>query len=569
MMMKRERKQTKLIGSTTSKLLLAILVLMQSQILSAYKPADLNTLNYWMNSNRRNNAVFPVGYKANLTRAYLREADLTRAKLGGADLTEANLRDADLREADLREANLMGADLMGANLIGADLSWAYLSKAYLSKADLSGANLTEANLRDADLREADLRGANLMGADLSRANLTEANLTEANLSGANLTNITIDKRTKTEGIKGISQEKLNEIRLHSLLINGIGITFKDDGFREIFEALKSGAKVDIAILDKDKKFHGSTAMQALINYYEAMFEVKDKVLSYKYTMKCYDSIENAQDNFIIKLLVLLMFGAKLPTDREDLENLQNILSTCEDPDFCNQILITPEFVWNNLYKKHKTEIEKMLNRDNSKKSLKFIKNRFKDFIENERYENTNTGIEALYLEHKSMNSGNKFAIRETEEALLLERQKRESVERELNTLTEIHGNAEQINRDKIRTIEEAQQLEKERLAEQYEDIRLSAAILESDLKKSNEATEKAKQKEAGNLECPVCLRMINLINSNITNSSQPEDDGVRDLCMQDMVNPTCGHMICKYCLARLNPRKCPNCRNRLSRANWI
>jgi hypothetical protein len=81
----------------------------------------------------------PTGQRANLRRAYLREADLR----------EANLREADLQGADLREANLQGADLRWANLQGADLREADLREVYLRGADL----------REANLREADLQGA--------------------------------------------------------------------------------------------------------------------------------------------------------------------------------------------------------------------------------------------------------------------------------------------------------------------------------------------------------------------------------------------------------------------------
>jgi hypothetical protein len=76
-----------------------------------------------------------------------------------ADLTRAYLRDANLNRADLRGANLSGADFWCANL---------------SDASLTGANLTYANLGYANLTKANLTGANLTGAYLSDAYLSNA-----------------------------------------------------------------------------------------------------------------------------------------------------------------------------------------------------------------------------------------------------------------------------------------------------------------------------------------------------------------------------------------------------------
>ena len=108
----------------------------------------------------------PGGEKADLSRAYLRDANLSGANLRGAYLSEANLNWVYLRRAYIRGADLRGADL--------------------SEVDLSEANLSEANLKGADLRGAYLRWADLSGANLSGANLRGSYLAKANLSEAKL-----------------------------------------------------------------------------------------------------------------------------------------------------------------------------------------------------------------------------------------------------------------------------------------------------------------------------------------------------------------------------------------------
>jgi uncharacterized protein YjbI with pentapeptide repeats len=116
-------------------------------------------------------------YKANLSRAGLREAFLSKAVLKHSTLTEAVLIKAHLDEASLQRAQLQKAKFNDAILNGADLSEADLREANLDGADLSGANL----------EEADLRGATLTGSifnkktKLARAKINKAE--EAYLKG--------------------------------------------------------------------------------------------------------------------------------------------------------------------------------------------------------------------------------------------------------------------------------------------------------------------------------------------------------------------------------------------------
>lgn len=94
-------------------------------------------------------------------------------------------------------------NLRGATLTDIDLSMTDLTGAFLSRTDLTGANLYATNLYGVDLTEsvlveADLTGTNLcasdfIGADLSNANLSAANLSQTNFFWATLDNANLTK----------------------------------------------------------------------------------------------------------------------------------------------------------------------------------------------------------------------------------------------------------------------------------------------------------------------------------------------------------------------------------------
>jgi len=152
--MERKEKQTKFLGGITGKLLLATLVLMQSQTLSGYNRADFGCLIDWAGSNsilRRFN-VFPEGYVGDLSGANLSNLNLSQAQLCGVNLSGANLSGAKLSGADLS-----GADLSDANLQAADL---FLTK--FCGANLSGANVT--GTRSFPLKPKRIRSLNIFNA---------------------------------------------------------------------------------------------------------------------------------------------------------------------------------------------------------------------------------------------------------------------------------------------------------------------------------------------------------------------------------------------------------------------
>lgn len=145
----------------------------------------------WNAWRRRNAAIKPDFFGANLERANLRGADLKNADLEEANLEEANLCKANLEVANLENANLEENILEGANLElsvleGANLKGAYLVGAMLRGANLCGADLAGANLRGADLTGANLYKANLEGAILKEACLDESSLVMTDLKHADL-----------------------------------------------------------------------------------------------------------------------------------------------------------------------------------------------------------------------------------------------------------------------------------------------------------------------------------------------------------------------------------------------
>ncbi|MCK4517799.1 pentapeptide repeat-containing protein, partial [Candidatus Babeliales bacterium] len=152
--MERKEKQTKFLGGITGKLLLATLVLMQSQALSGYNRADFGLLIDWAGSNSlfRRYKVFPEGYGGDLSGANLSNLNLSHVKLCGMNLSGANLSGADLTSADLS-----GADLSDANLQAADL---FLTK--FCGANLSGANVTGA--RSFPMKTKRIRSLNIFNA---------------------------------------------------------------------------------------------------------------------------------------------------------------------------------------------------------------------------------------------------------------------------------------------------------------------------------------------------------------------------------------------------------------------
>ncbi len=129
-------------------------------------------------------------YRANFTRASLRDSWLSKCTFKKAIFTRAVLRRADLRDCDLREAAMTGCDLQGAVLKGADFSGADLTDALLDpsvlrdpdseavrathRTDARNANFSGAILANARFNRAQLNGAQFYGADLSGADFTGA-----------------------------------------------------------------------------------------------------------------------------------------------------------------------------------------------------------------------------------------------------------------------------------------------------------------------------------------------------------------------------------------------------------
>jgi len=127
----------------------------------------------WNQWRKKNEAVVPS----------LWEADLSGTDLCGANLRQANLSRADLSGAYLLLANLRGANLTRANLSRANLSQANAKTADLSDADLSYAILSETQLQSAMLFRTNLNLANIERADLSDTTLFETIFSDSNLTG--------------------------------------------------------------------------------------------------------------------------------------------------------------------------------------------------------------------------------------------------------------------------------------------------------------------------------------------------------------------------------------------------
>lgn len=128
-------------------------------------------------SSRRQDFLFTLSEKSDLTGIDLSGRDLAGQYLVGKNLTRANLSGADLRRANLarstlRQANLVAAKLDRAIMTGADLTGAYLANASMTYTQLENATLDHAVVPWAKLRgtifwDASLRSAMLAGAQCS------------------------------------------------------------------------------------------------------------------------------------------------------------------------------------------------------------------------------------------------------------------------------------------------------------------------------------------------------------------------------------------------------------------
>lgn len=134
-----------------------------------------------------------------LAKIDLRGMYFRRANIDGSCLEAAYLEGADLREASFREAQLNSAHFFEALLDGA----------VLTEAQLSGASLHHASLERAYAVSAKIESTNLVGTNLKGARLDGASFVGSNLQSANMEETFIE-RTDFTGVKGLTQEQLNE-----------------------------------------------------------------------------------------------------------------------------------------------------------------------------------------------------------------------------------------------------------------------------------------------------------------------------------------------------------------------